>query len=408
MGRDVAVLQDLGGPKIRIGLMAEPALVVSGDRLVIERGAFPGTATRVSCSFGALFASVARGDTLLIDDGRIELVVEEAGAERTVAKIVAGGLLQSGKGINLPSASMRTSALTEKDRTDLAAGIAMGVDLVAVSFVQTPQDLVDAREAAGALGAPALPIVAKIEKPQAVERIEQILDVSDGLMVARGDLGVEIPLETVPTVQRSIVAAARRRGVPVILATQVLESMRTEPRPTRAEVTDAAHAVGERVDTIMLSAETAVGQYPVRAVSVLDAVIREAEKATAGASVSVPEGAVWSAHSRALCEAAVALADSADATAVVALTRAGKTARLLAAMRPDARILAVTPNRHIAAQLALVWGVTPLVTEERAIRAVRESLVARQLVKPGEVIVFVSAHATLGHEHINFVHVERV
>jgi pyruvate kinase len=284
----------------------------------------------------------------------------------------------------------------------------MGVDLVAVSFVQCAQDLIDVRQAADALGASNLPLVAKIEKPQAVERIEEILDVSDGLMVARGDLGVEIPLETVPTVQKRIVAAARRRGVPVILATQVLESMRTEPRPTRAEVTDAAHAVGERVDAIMLSGETAAGQYPVRAVSVLDAVIREAERASIDGVASVPEGASWSAHGRALCEAAVALAASAQATAILAMTRKGKTARLLAAMRPNSNILAVTPDRHVAAQLALVWGVTPVVTDHRAVGLVRRALIERKILSAGDVIVFVSAHATLGHENINFVHVEKV
>jgi pyruvate kinase len=407
-GREVAVLQDLGGPKIRIGPMAEPALLSPGGRLTIERGEFQGTAARVACSFGALFSSVAPGDRLLIDDGRLELTVEDVAADRIVATVVAGGILHSGKGINVPTASVRTSALTDKDRADLAAGISMGVDLVAVSFVQCAQDLIDVRQAADALGASNLPLVAKIEKPQAVERIEEILDVSDGLMVARGDLGVEIPLETVPTVQKRIVAAARRRGVPVILATQVLESMRTEPRPTRAEVTDAAHAVGERVDAIMLSGETAAGQYPVRAVSVLDAVIREAERASIDGVASVPEGASWSAHGRALCEAAVALAASAQATAILAMTRKGKTARLLAAMRPNSNILAVTPDRHVAAQLALVWGVTPVVTDHRAVGLVRRALIERKILSAGDVIVFVSAHATLGHENINFVHVEKV
>jgi pyruvate kinase len=196
--------------------------------------------------------------------------------------------------------------------------------------------------------------------------------------------------------------------VPVILATQVLESMRTEPRPTRAEVTDAAHAVDERVDAIMLAGETAAGQYPIRAVSVLASIIVEAEKMFTDSGSLVPEGVRWSPHGRALCEAAVALADSAGAGALIAMTRAGKTARLLAAMRPNARILAVTPSQETAAALALVWGVTSVITEHRAIRSVRTTLTERGLVAAGDVIVFVSAHSSLGHEHINFTHVERV
>jgi len=407
MGRDIAILQDLGGPKIRTGALSEPFRLEAGDRLTIERGDFVGGHGRVACSFDALFTSVTRGDRLLIDDGRIELDVETASADRLVALAVTGGQIQSGKGINVPTTTLKTSALTEKDRRDLAAGVAMGVDLVAVSFVQTARDMVDARNAATAAGVPGLPLIAKIETPRAVEHIDDILAVSDGLMVARGDLGVEIPLETLPAVQKRIVDAARRRGVPVILATQVLESMRTDPRPTRAEVTDAAHAVDERVDAIMLAGETASGAYPVRAVSVLDAIIREAEK-TPPVGGLVPEGGPWSAHSRALCDAAVALANRAHAHVIVAMTKAGKTGRLLAALRPEARILAVTPRPEIAASLALVWGVTPVITDHRSVAQVRQHLQARELVAEGDVIVFVSAHATLGHENINFVHVEKV
>jgi pyruvate kinase len=407
-GRAVTVLQDLGGPKIRIGKIAEPVALTAGDRLTIAHGTFEGRGLRVASSFDALFTSVAPRDTLRIDDGRIELVVEAASPEEIVARVVEGGLLQSGKGINLPTSVVRTSALSDKDRLDLVAGIAMGVDLVALSFVQSADDVVAARAAIKEAGRRALPIVAKIEKPHAVDRIEEILDVADGIMVARGDLGVEIPLERVPTAQRRIVTACRRRGTPVILATQVLESMRTEPRPTRAEVTDAAHAVGEGVDAIMLSGETAVGQYPVRAVTVLDAVIREAEQAAPTIAVSVPQGPAWSAHGVALGEAAVALAASARAKAIIAVTREGATARLLAAMRPASAILAVTPSTHVASELSLVWGIHPVVSDHRAIGHVREELVKRSLLSAGDVVVFVSVDANLGHENINFVHVERV
>ncbi len=408
LDRTTSIVQDLGGPKIRTGAVAAPIVLAAGDRLTIARGDFVGGAGRVSCAFEALFVSVTPGDRLLVDDGQIELEVRQATTDTLVTEVVTGGTLESHKGINVPHVRLRTSALTDKDRLDLVAGIQMGVDLVAVSFVQAASDLIEVRAAAEAAGAAGLPIIAKIEKPRAVEDIDAIAAVSDGLMVARGDLGVELPLETLPAAQKRIVQAARRRGVPVIVATQVLESMRTQPRPTRAEVTDAAHAVDEQVDAIMLAGETAAGRYPVKAVEVLDAIIRAAERTLDSRPVRVPEGDAWSAHGRALCEAAVALAASADVAALVALTRHAKTARLLAALRPDARIVAVTPNRQTAASLALVWGVTPVVTDHRQIASIRNTLTARHVVAPGDVIVFVSVHSSLGHENINFVHVERV
>ena len=278
-GRDVAILQDLAGPKIRIGPVAEPIDLAEGDTLVIAQGEFEGRAGRVSASSEALFTSVRPGHPLLLDDGRIELEVQGIAPGEITTRVVGGGKLESHKGINVPGVPLRTSALTANDIEDLRAGIAMGVDIVALSFVQSPDDVFAAKAAAAAAGATDMPIIAKIEKPQAVEQIDDILQVADGIMVARGDLGIELPLETLPAVQKRLIAAARRRGIPVIVATQVLESMREEPRPTRAEVTDAAHAVDEGVDAIMLAGETAIGRYPVRAVATLDAIVREAERA---------------------------------------------------------------------------------------------------------------------------------
>ena len=237
--RDVAILQDLAGPKIRIGPLDAPIRLRASDPLIIERGEFVGGPDRVSCAFDALFTSVATGQRLLVDDGTIELDVVDVAPGRLTTRVRADAVLEGHKGINVPGA-IRTSALTSKDIEDLRAGIAMGVDLVALSFVQSADDIRAARATAAAAGATDLPIVAKIEKPQAVEHVDEILQVADGLMIARGDLGIEIPLETVPAVQKRLIRAARQRGVPVILATQVLESMRTSPRPTRAEVTDAA------------------------------------------------------------------------------------------------------------------------------------------------------------------------
>jgi pyruvate kinase len=406
--REIAILQDLAGPKLRIGTLSAPLPLAVGDTVIIERGRAVGSDGRVSCDCDPLFTSVGRGDRLLVDDGRIELEVNEAGPDELVVRVIAGGTLESNKGINVPGVTMRTLAFTAKDREDLAAGIAMGIDVVAVSFVQAPDDIGAVRQAAATFGRPHLPIVAKIERPQAVERIEEILDVCDGLMVARGDLGVELPLETIPAVQRGIILAARRRGTPVILATQVLESMRTEPRPTRAEVTDAAYAVEQRVDTIMLAGETAAGLHPLKAVEVLDAIIQAAEGAATLAEGAVPEGAAFSLHARALSDAAVALADRAAAEAIVAISREGATARLLAAMRPVHPIYVVTPSLEVVRQMSLVWGVTPVLLDKRRPSSIRAALVARGLAKSGTLIVMVSAHADVEHEGINFVHIERV
>jgi pyruvate kinase len=414
-GRTVAVLQDLGGPKIRIGVVDPPINLADDSTLVIEKGDFPGEAGRVSCSFDALFTSVRPGHRLLVDDGKIELDVRAVAPGRIETRVVAGGPLESHKGINVPDAAVRTSALTPKDLDDLRAGIAMGVDAIAVSFVQSPEDVLAARAAAAAAGAESVAIIAKIERPQAVERIEEILAVVDGLMVARGDLGLELPLETLPAVQRTLILAARRRGVPVIVATQVLESMRTEPRPTRAEVTDAAHAVDESVDSIMLAGETASGRYPVRAVTTLDAIIVEAEKVavpstagrleTPGSDAPASGAAVYG---RALCEAAVTLAERARASAIVALTETGTTARMLASLRPSARILAATANASVAARSVFLWGTAPVVVKQQTLATVRDALVAQSLVPTGAVVVFVAVRQGLGRDGGNFVHVERL
>jgi len=406
LDRHVAIVQDLPGPKIRIGRV-EPALTLkAGDALTVERGSRSTETGHVCCDFDALFTSVQPGQRLLVDDGTIELEVVAIAPGKFTTRVLTDGVLQSHKGINLPGAPIRTSALTPKDLEDLRAGIAMGVDMAAISFVQSAADLRAARAAAASFGAPDLPLIAKIEKPQAVEDVEEILTVADALMVARGDLGIEIPLETLPAVQKRLILAARRRGVPVIVATQVLESMRTSPRPTRAEVTDAAHAVDEGVDAIMLAGETAAGRYPVRAVETLEAIIREAEKT---ATVRLPPDTIAAAdHGRAICEAAVALADRARASAIVALTEAGKTALLLAALRPAARILAATPSVRTAARCGLVWGVEPIVCDPATLPAVRERLLSRAILPEGAIVVYVSMQLAVGREDTNFVHVERL
>lgn len=407
-GRPVAILQDLGGPKIRTGEIPQPFEVTAGDALTIARGNLAGAPGKIYCNFDALFDAAKPGHRLLVNDGHIELEVVSTTSDALDTRVLQGGTLSSHKGINLPGVTIQTCALTPKDEADLVFGIGLGIDLVALSFVQTPDDVNAARRVATAAGAPDLPIIAKIERPQAVEGIEAILDVADGVMVARGDLGLELPLEKLPAAQARVTRAARARGVPVIVATQVLESMIREPRPTRAEVTDAAHSVDERADAIMLAGETAAGQFPVRAVQMLQAIICEAE-GTLASPVVVPADAEASRRpGRPLCEAAVALAKRSGAVAIVAITKAGKTPRMLASMRPDAHILAATLQQRTAAQLSLTWGVTPFITDEITIPKVRDVLRARQMVAPGDVVVFVSMSPRLSDEGRNFIHVEQI
>lgn len=415
LGRVITVLQDLGGPKIRTGLLPEPVLLESGGDFRIVLGDTPSKTEGivVGCAFEPLFSSVAAGQRLLIDDGRVEGVVTAVSPASIDVRVVQGGWLDSRKGIHVPGGAIQTAAMTAKDHDDLRAGVALGVDAVALSFVQSPDDVKAAREAARAAGAPGVPIIAKIERPLAVERIREIVDVSDGIMVARGDLGIELPLETVPAVQKHVIAEARRRGVPVIVATEVLESMRVSARPTRAEVTDAAHAVDEGADAIMLSGETAVGRHPAKTVSTLAAILAEAERAIQVApSVDVrrvvTDDVRATRHSLALCEAAVALAARAGAAAIVAVTKAGMTPRVLSALRPTARIIAATPSVQTAARLGLVWGVTAVVTDAATRAAVRDTLLARALVPAGSTVVFVAVQATLGRDSGNYLLVEQM
>ncbi|HKC54858.1 MAG TPA: pyruvate kinase, partial [Vicinamibacterales bacterium] len=315
--------------------------------------------------------------------------------------------------INVPGVVLPANALTPKDVDDLTFGARMGVDYVALSFVQTAEDLRQARAALVKAGTPRTPLVAKLERPEAVERIDDILEACDAVMVARGDLGLELPLERVPRIQKEITRKARARGIPVIVATQVLESMRSEPRPTRAEVSDAANAVDDGVDAIMLAGETAAGRYPVRAVQTLELIIRDAEQMPPAASITPAGTQLLSGPGLALCEAAVTLAGHSNAAAIVAVTRAGKTARVLSALRPRAPIYAATGSAAIARQLALAWGVVPLVCDlggdvAETITRIGEMLVSRSLVTPQSTIVIVSISPDLAAGPSNFLKLQRV
>ena len=408
--REVAVLQDLGGPKIRTGTLADgqPLQLEKGQRLRIATGDFVGGPGRVSTTFAGLAACVHAGDCLLLADGAIQLRVDSTDGKEIVTTVVDGGRLGEHKGINAPGVTLPASALTPKDVDDLEFGLSLGVDLVALSFVQTAADLERTRQVMAATHASGIPLVAKLERPAALDNLETILSTADAVMVARGDLGLELPLERVPRAQKEITRGARRHGIPVIVATQVLESMTTEPRPTRAEVSDAANAVDDGVDGIMLSGETAVGAYAARAVETLDAIIREAEASPSAEALAPMRQSGADGEAQALCEAAVTLANAGNAQAIVAVTTRGATARQLSSFRPRAPILAVTTSDDVARRLALYWGVTPIATDVRdhhgdASARLADQLMARGLVARGHTVVFVRVSPDLYKPDANFV-----
>jgi pyruvate kinase len=408
--RMVAILQDLSGPKIRTGSLknGQPIQLRPGQRLRIVAVDGEGSGDTVYTTYALLAAGVRTGQQLLLDDGRIALRVDGTDGTTIETTVVHGSQLGQHKGINAPGVRLPSAAgLTPKDAADLRFGLAQKIDLVALSFVRSAKDVQVARTAIEAAGASGTPIVAKLERLEAIDELDDILKCADGVMVARGDLGLEVPLERVPRLQKEITRKARSLGRPVIVATQVLESMRQEPRPTRAEVSDAANAVDDGVDAILLAGETAAGAYPVRAVETLDAIIRDAE---ALRPLAIPfVGTLMQAeHGRRLCEAAVKLADRGHAAAIVAVTREGNTARMLAALRPEARILAATDSDIVARRLMLYRGVSSIVTAlsenvEETGASIRDELRRQSLVTPGDQIVFVSVHADITRRGANFL-----
>jgi pyruvate kinase len=414
-GRVVAVLQDLGGPKIRTGALegGRPLPLAPGDALRIATGDFVGGPGRVSTTFPALARGVKPGDRLLLADGRIELCVESSDGVEIQTRVVEGGALGEHKGISAPGIALAASAITEKDIDDLKFGLSLGVDMVALSFVQTAADVWQARQLMLEAGGADVPLVAKLERPQALDHLDEIVASCDAVMVARGDLGLEMPLERVPRAQKDITRRARRQGIPVIVATQVLESMTSEARPTRAEVNDAANAVDDGVDAIMLAGETAVGAFAARAVQTLDAIIRDAETIPGADRSLASSEALHDDHAQALCEAAVTLANRGDAQAIVAVTRGGGTARRLSALRPHAPIFATTDREETARRLTLYWGVTPVCTrvgESGALAGllIGKQLVARGLVAAGSAVVLVSISPDLSRHDANYLKLQRL
>ncbi|MCI0574512.1 MAG: pyruvate kinase [Myxococcaceae bacterium] len=353
-GRPVAVLQDIQGPKIRLGRFEGGALEVKdGERVTVTTRPVLGGDHVIPTPVRSLPADVRKGDPILLDDGRVRLTVLAVRGTEVSCRVEVGGVLKDRKGLNLPGAAVSVPTLTPKDRDDLAFGQDIGVDYVALSFVRCAEDVRRARKLVSQRGTP---LIAKIEKPQAVADLDAIAAVSDGVMVARGDLGVEMPLEQIPSLQKSMVAAVNRRGGLVIVATEMLESMVTNPRPTRAEVSDVANAILDGADAVMLSGETASGRYPVEAVRTMARVVEETELRAPRTERHNPFERSEEV-STGVAAAAVAAAEQLRIKTVVAYTERGLTARLISGYRPSARILALTPNPETVKRVALYWGV---------------------------------------------------
>jgi pyruvate kinase len=394
LNRPVGILQDLQGPKIRLGKFANGPIVLNkGDRYTLTSQEILGTQEISSVTYPPLADEVPNGATIMLDDGRVEMKVEEidqaAGAIH--CRVVVGGPLSDSKGVNFPGVYLSIKALTDKDRRDLAFGLDQGVDWVALSFVRNPQDIIEIKEIIAAAGK-SIPVIAKIEKHEAIEQMEEVLSLCDGVMVARGDLGVELPAEDVPMLQKRLIAMANRMGIPVITATQMLDSMVNSPRPTRAEISDVANAILDGTDAVMLSNEAAVGKYPVEAVETMariaERIDQERHLWPNWMTETPSERSVPNAISAAVGQIAVQL----NAKAILSLTKTGATARNVSKFRPNIPILAVTPHVEIARQLQLVWGVQPLLvlnlpsvrqTFQSSINAAQE----KGFVKEGDLVV---------------------
>uniref|UniRef100_B8HUM0 Pyruvate kinase n=1 Tax=Cyanothece sp. (strain PCC 7425 / ATCC 29141) TaxID=395961 RepID=B8HUM0_CYAP4 len=363
LNQPVGILQDLQGPKIRLGKFAEGSIVVKrGDLFTLTSRQIPGTQTISSVTYPPLAEEVPAGATILLDDGRVEMRVEEVDLvnRELHCRVVVGGPLSNSKGVNFPGVYLSVKALTEKDRQDLFFGLSQGVDWVALSFVRNPQDILEIKELISAAGKP-VPVIAKIEKHEAIEQMEAVLSVCDGVMVARGDLGVELPAEDVPILQKRLITTANRLGIPVITATQMLDSMVNSPRPTRAEISDVANAILDGTDAVMLSNETAMGKYPVEAVATMARIAAriDGERNQIAAQTSpTAKRSIPNAISQAVGQIAAQL----NAKAILTQTKTGATARNVSKFRPSIPIIAATPQIDVARQLQLVWGVEPLLT----------------------------------------------
>jgi pyruvate kinase len=387
-GEQIAIIQDLQGPKLRVGVMKNDAVILKrGDDLTLTTRTVISTSERVSVTYPHLTKDLKVGDTVLLDDGRLELKAIKKTSNGLLCKIIRGGLLKSHKGVNLPGTHLSLPSLSHKDKEDLRFGIQQGVDYIALSFVRTANDVLQTRRFIRSLGANT-PIIAKIEKPEAIQNLDAIIETADGVMVARGDLGVEMSPEQVPLLQKKIIEACNQAEKPVITATQMLESMIENPQPTRAEASDVANAILDGTDCVMLSGETAVGKHPVQAVEVMTRIAVQAET-----SVSPrPPDANLSGPDESVAHAACRAAEEQRAQAIVTFTQSGSTALLVSKHRPRTCIIAPTPFEHIARKISLYWGVTPVILKTRKttddmITSVERIMLKKKLARSRDLIV---------------------
>jgi pyruvate kinase len=422
LGCAIAILQDLQGPKIRTGSLRDgkPVTLVDGTHITITTRNVLGTAEVISTTYKQLPHDVKSDDRILLNDGLLELRVLDKNETDVFCMVIHGGQLGEHKGINLPGVAVSVPALTEKDRDDLRFGIMHDVDYVALSFVRKPEDILEAKQYIYELQLAHnneqkknfLPIrlIAKLEKPEAITCLDEILEVADGVMIARGDLGVEMAPEKVPLIQKHIIARCNELGLPVITATQMLESMVTNPRPTRAEVNDVSNAVLDGTDSVMLSAETATGAYPIEAIQMMVRILLETE---AGNRTARQPEAQRLTQARAVSHAARALSEEASVKAIVVFTRSGNSAHLISKDRPRVPILAYTPSQRVQRQLALWWGVWPRCIEmqgttERLIERVEQRLLEDKLIAPGEYVVIMGGLPVANWARTNFVKLHRI
>ena len=409
----VAILQDLQGPKIRVGRFAEGKVELEKDKdFTVTTRDVIGDVTQVSTTYTELPGDVKRGDMVLLDDGYLQLEVVHVEGPDVRCRVVVGGTLKNNKGINLPGVKLSTPALTAKDKKDLAFGLASGVDFVALSFVRHPDDLHEARRLATTDDG-ALPIIAKLEKPEAVDRLEDIVGASDGIMVARGDLGVELGPEKVPLIQKEVIQMANAAGKVVICATQMLESMIENPRPTRAEASDVANAVLDGADAVMLSGETASGRYPVESVRVMGRIIREIERSQHYRSnLELPQLDL-PVSTNAIAHAAVVATTQMRLGTIACFSDSGGIARLISEYRPEARIVALTTSDVTFQRLALYWGVTPMrtapaATTDEMISRIEARLKRRELARTGDRLVITMGVPVGSGESTNLLKIHTV
>ncbi|OQW77374.1 MAG: pyruvate kinase [Proteobacteria bacterium ST_bin13] len=410
-GRSSTILADLQGPKLRVGKFADGKVeLITGKAFRLDRDKTPGDATRVELPHREIFVAIETGARLLLDDGKLVLRVTDHGDDWIETRIEVGGMLSNNKGLNVPDVVVPMAALTDKDRNDLAFALDQKVDWIALSFVQRPEDLAEARLLIQGRAA----LLAKIEKPSAIDRLEEIVEQCDGVMVARGDLGVELPPESVPPLQKRIVEVSRRLGRPVIVATQMLESMITSPSPTRAEVSDVATAVYDGADAIMLSAESAAGAWPVESVAMMNSIAEAVERDPMHGdrvhfTVTLPDPTTADA----LAEAAKNIAHTVSAAAIICFTTSGSTARRVARERPSVPLLVLTPRQETARRLGLLWGAHAVFTKdvesfEAMVAKAKRMALRHHLAKAGDRVIVIAGVPFRTPGSTNVLHVVRI